>query len=336
MAEREPAIVTRGLARRYGERWALAGLDLSVPRGLIYGLVGPNGAGKTTTLRLLAGLLEPSAGEAWILGQPATGPRHLDRLRQAIGYMPDFSGVYEDMRAWEYLDFYARCHGLPRSLRRRRVAGLLDLIGLSDRAQDEVGSLSRGMQQRLCLAHALVHDPAILLLDEPAAGLDPRARRELRALLRELRAMGKTIVVSSHVLSELAEVCDQVGIMERGRLVAGGALDALERDLDPERSAGQRVLLELLPPAEAAQALLAGLPGVSLEPDGPAAPDGAAHDPEAAEPLRIAIRVEGGAEAHAAVIDALVAAGIRVAAYQRQERDLERVFLGLTRAEVEG
>jgi ABC-2 type transport system ATP-binding protein len=221
------AIEARGLGRAFGRSWAVAGLDLRVPASRIYGLIGPNGAGKTTTLRLLAGLLEPSAGEIRILGRPSTGLRQNDRVSHALGYMPDFFGVYEDMPAWEYLDFYARCYGLDRARRRRLVDDLLDLVRLADRRDDPVAELSRGMQQRLCLAHALVHDPPILLLDEPASGLDPRARRDLHGLLLELRARGKTILISSHNLSELADLCDEVGIMSRGRLLASGSLPEL-------------------------------------------------------------------------------------------------------------
>lgn len=196
------AIRTTDLTKRYGRMTALDQLNLAVEPGTIYGFVGPNGAGKTTTLRMLAGLLEPSSGTVELLGE------RLDREGRAaqrlVGYMPDFFGVYDDLRVWEYLDFFARCHELPAAKRRATVEGLLELVDLTPKRNAFIQSLSRGMQQRLCLAHALVHDPPILLLDEPASGLDPRARLELRELLRTLRGMGKTIVLSSHILSELA------------------------------------------------------------------------------------------------------------------------------------
>ena len=209
------AIETRSLTRRFGKLTAVDNLDLQVPTGSLFGLIGPNGAGKTTTLRMLAGLLQPTAGEILINGQVAN--HDWRELQRQIGYMPDFFGVYEDMLVWEYLDFYARCYDVP-SVRRRQVTDeLLELVDLATKRDAYVHTLSRGMQQRLCLAHALVHDPRVLLLDEPASGLDPRARVEMRELLRELGAMGKTVIVSSHILMELAELCNSVGIIEQAK-----------------------------------------------------------------------------------------------------------------------
>ncbi|MBA2275998.1 MAG: ABC transporter ATP-binding protein, partial [Chloroflexi bacterium] len=199
------ALRTKGLVKRYGRKLAVAGVDLEIAPGEIFGLVGPNGAGKTTTIRMLATLLAPSAGEAEICGYDVA--RQPDAVRAVIGYMPDTFGVYDDMRVWEYLDFFARCYGISATRRRQMVGDLLELVDLTDKREDYVQALSRGMQQRLCLAHALAHDPQVLLLDEPASGLDPRARAELRELLRELRSLGKTIVISSHILPELEELC---------------------------------------------------------------------------------------------------------------------------------
>ena len=184
-----------GLVKRYDRTLAVAGLDLDVEEGEIFGLVGPNGAGKTTTLRILATLLVPDAGDAEIAGFSLR--RNPNDVRRVIGFMPDSFGVYDDMKVWEYLDFFARCYGIPADRRRRMIGDLLDLVDLGPKRDTYVQGLSRGMQQRLCLAHALVHDPRVLLLDEPASGLDPRARVELRELLRELRTLGKTILVSS-------------------------------------------------------------------------------------------------------------------------------------------
>src|SRR3954465_14879442 len=191
-------VAAHGLVKRYDRTLAVAGLDLSVEEGGIFGLVGPNGAGKTTTLRILATLLAPTSGEAEIAGVSVR--RNPSAVRRVLGFMPDVFGVYDDMKVWEYLDFFARCYGIPAARRRRMIGDLLDLVDLGEKRDAYVQSLSRGMQQRLCLAHTLVHDPQVLLLDEPASGLDPRARVELRELLRELRSLGKTIVISSHIL----------------------------------------------------------------------------------------------------------------------------------------
>jgi ABC-2 type transport system ATP-binding protein len=216
------ALVANGFRKRYGLTVVIPGIDLTVERGAVFGLVGRNGAGKTTFLRMLATALPASGGDALICDysvrwEPA-------RVRRVIGYMPDTFGVYDDMRAWEYLDFFARCQGLPPSARRRVVGDLLDLVDLAHKRNAYVHTLSRGMQQRLCLAHALVNDPEVLLLDEPASGLDPVARTELRELLRTLGSMGKTLVISSHVLSDLEELCTGIAIVDRGRVVASGPI----------------------------------------------------------------------------------------------------------------
>src|SRR3954454_16555610 len=222
-------VAARGLVKRYDSTLAVAGLDLAVEEGEIFGLVGPNGAGKTTTLRILATLLAPTSGEAEIAGVSVR--RNPNAVRRVLGFMPDVFGVYDDMKVWEYLDFFARCYGIPAARRRQMIGDLLDLVDLGDKRDTYVQGLSRGMQQRLCLAHTLVHDPQVLLLDEPASGLAPRARVELRALLRELRALGKTIVISSHILPELEELCTAVAIIDRGRVLDAGRIDDIGRRL---------------------------------------------------------------------------------------------------------
>jgi len=221
----EPVIQTYGLTKRYGNLFAVRDLHLQIPRGSVFGLIGPNGAGKTTTFAILASLLTPTAGAVRVLGfDPARQPRE---VRRRVGYMPDMLGVYDGLRVVEYLEFFAAAYAVPRSKWTSTVDTLLELVDLATKRDALVNSLSRGMKQRLSLARALVHDPEVLVLDEPASGLDPRARIELRNLLRELRGMGKTIVISSHILAELTEVCTDVAIMERGVLLAAGSPESI-------------------------------------------------------------------------------------------------------------
>ncbi len=226
-------IKTRNLRKQYGEFEALKGIDLEIGDGDVYGFIGPNGAGKTTTIRILTTLLEPTAGEAWVAGIPVWDDKQ--KVRGILGYMPDSFGVYHDMTVTEYLHFFAAAYGIPHRERGTLVGGLLELTDLSYKADALVDSLSRGMQQRLGLARTLVHDPRVLVLDEPASGLDPRARVEIREILKELQRMGKTILLSSHILSELQTVCTRLGILERGELVAQGTMSeilAQVRDAD--------------------------------------------------------------------------------------------------------
>jgi len=210
-------IRTEKLTKHYGDLAALGGIDLHVEEGDLFGFIGPNGAGKTTTLRILTTLLEPTAGDAWVDGHSVWHDK--DEIRGIIGYMPDSFGVYRDMTVTEYLHFFAAAYGIPSRERRGLVGGLLELTDLSYKADALIDSLSRGMQQRLGMARTLVHDPKVLLLDEPASGLDPRARIEIREILRELQRMGKTIILSSHILSELAEVGSAEVDEERGLLI---------------------------------------------------------------------------------------------------------------------
>lgn len=305
------AVETIALQRRYGRKLAVDNLQLQIPHGAIYGFIGPNGAGKTTTLRMLAGLLAPSSGEIRLLGQKLG--RNPALAQHTVGYMPDFFGVYDDLRVWEYLDFFARCHRLPPARRRTTVEQLLDLVDLLGQRDAFVQSLSRGMQQRLCLAHALVHDPAILLLDEPASGLDPRARVELRELLKALREMGKTILLSSHILSELAEVCTAIGVVQQGRLLASGSVEEVRRQL----RGGQTLRIRLLADGERARALLLTLPNVQKVRAGN---DG--HE--------LLVEVDGDERARAALLAHLLAEGLPVSNFHSAEDSLEALFLQLT------
>ena len=224
-----PAIHTSGLSRTYGTMTALSGLDLTVDRGDLFGFIGSNGAGKTTTLRILATFLGPSSGTAQVLGHDVV--RNPDAVRHVIGYMPDFFGVYKDMEVTEYLDFFGACYKIPTARREKTVNDVLELVGLTEKKGSLIGALSRGMQQRLGLARVLIHDPAVLLLDEPASGLDPRARIEMMAILQELQRLGKTIIISSHILSELQTLCNRVAIIERGKLIYAGPVQGFRHQV---------------------------------------------------------------------------------------------------------
>src|SRR5919108_5095496 len=249
-------IDVQGLYKRYAGRAALQGVDFTVPAGEIFGFVGPNGAGKTTTIRILATLTAADAGTATIGGIPVG--QDPQGVRELIGYMPDFFGVYDRLTSEEYLEFYAACHGVPRRRRRTVARDLLELVDLTDRTDDQVDTLSRGMKQRLCLARALVHDPQVLLLDEPASGLDPRARLEMRGLLQELRSMGKTILISSHILPELTELCSMIGIIDQGQMQATGPV----RDVVRGMTSGRRVLIEVVDHQDDAVTLCQRFPSV--------------------------------------------------------------------------
>lgn len=226
-------IRTEHLSKNFGEVQALVNLDLQVAQGTAFGFIGPNGAGKTTTMQILATLLNPSAGTAYVGGYDVV--KEAEQVRQLIGYMPDFFGVYDSLTAVEYLEFYAACYGIERVSRRKRALELLELVNLADKRDEDVDSLSRGMKQRLGLARSLVHDPALLILDEPASGLDPRARIEFRKVLKELQAQGKTIMISSHILPELVGLCDTIGVMESGRLAACGAVEEMIKRMERGR-----------------------------------------------------------------------------------------------------
>src|SRR5512147_1531918 len=244
-------IEIKKLTKTFGSLVAVDHLDLFIGAGDIFGFIGPNGAGKTTTMRILVTLLEPTYGAAFIDGLDVT--KKGKEVRRRAGYMPDFMGVYDDLKVFEYLEFFAAAFGIEYAKRKAIVDGVLELTDLVSKQDALVDSLSRGMQQRLGLARALIHDPKVLILDEPASGLDPRARIEMRELLRELKRMGKTVMVSSHILSELEEICDRVGIIERGLLVLNGTMEQIRRRL----GAHNRMRVEVAGTPERAAELLA-------------------------------------------------------------------------------
>ena len=307
------AVRTTGLTKRFGRSTAVAGVQLEVEAGEIFGLVGPNGAGKTTTLRMLATLLPPTAGDAEIGGHSVS--KDPDAVRNVIGYMPDTFGVYDDMRVWEYLDFFGRCYGLSAARRRQMIGDLLELVDLGEKKGAYVQELSRGMQQRLCLAHALVHDPQVLLLDEPASGLDPRARVELRELLRELRSLGKTILISSHILPELEELCTSVAIFDHGRVLASGRVEDVA---DRFRVGGvYRAMVlgsdEKVGQAEQLFAALSDVVSVVRRPGGL---------------LELALR--GDENTAANVLSAAIRGGVALSSFAPAASDLEELFLQIT------
>ena len=306
-------IAVQGLTKVYGHRTALDAVSFEVPKGEIFGFVGPNGAGKTTTLRILAALLEPTAGRAFVDG--ADVMRQPDLVHERLGYMPDFFGVYDQLTATEYLDFYAACYRIPRARRTKIAADLLELVGLADRRDQSVDTLSRGLKQRLCLARALVHDPAVLLLDEPASGLDPRARVEMREILKELQRMGKTIVISSHILPELTELCTMIGIIDQGRMRATGPVQDVIREL----TSGRRLRIMVMGRRDEAVAILKALPSIRT-----------------VDMINGAIEAqyEGDDATAASILQALTGAGISVSGFSQLEGGLEDAFLKATSEDV--
>jgi ABC-2 type transport system ATP-binding protein len=301
------------LRKDYRNLTAVKDLTLKLEKGDIFGFIGPNGAGKTTTIKMLATLLRPTSGRALIDGTDVT--RDPDRVRGIIGYMPDFFGVYDDIKVWEYLDFFAAAYRIPRDRRPQIIDDVLELTDLSAKKDAYVEELSRGMKQRLCLAKTLVHDPKVLLLDEPASGLDPRARIEIKELLKELKSMGKTIIISSHILPELADFCNKIGIIEQGDLIVSGDVSEIMRQV----TGGKVLELKVAGEMEPAIALLT-----------------ARRDVRSARLQGDSIKVEytGEPDEVHSLLQALLAAGIRVQSFSEQQTDLEDIFMRVTRGVV--
>ena len=311
-------IQTINLTRKYGELIALDNLNLEIAAGECYGFIGPNGAGKTTTIKILSTLLKPTWGEARIGGK-VIGYQNAE-IRPIIGYVPDFMGSYDDMLVSEYLDFFASCYGLSGSQRHRAVGDVLELTELGYKANSEVAGLSRGMSQRLSIARVLLHDPDVLLLDEPASGLDPRARIEIRALLKELHRMGKTILISSHILHELAELCTSVGIIEQGKLLFSGSV----QEILSKAKVGQIVHIEVTERTEDAAALLRTVDGISVvdvvEDNGS---------------TRIDVTISADSTLDRSELpNRLIARGFRVLSMQGEQVNLETAFMRLTKGLV--
>ena len=311
-------IETINLTKKYGELVALDNLNLVVEEGACLGFIGPNGAGKTTTIKILATLLKPTWGEARIDGNVVGYQNHL--IRPVMGYVPDFLGAYEDMLVLEYLEFFAACYGIHGKRRLKVVGDVLDLTELGYKAKSEVNGLSRGMQQRLSVARVLLHDPKVLLMDEPASGLDPRARIEIRELLKELRRMGKTIIISSHILHELSELCNAVAIVEKGQLLFNGTVAEIMR----RAGTGRLVHITLDERHEEAARMLAEVKGI--ERVDVATPEGRPRidvmlDPEHGLPV-------------SELPSRLIAQGFRVETIQHEQVNLETAFMRLTKGIV--
>lgn len=315
-----PIIEIKGLNKTFGARPAVEDLSLSVMEGDIFGFVGPNGAGKSTTIRMIATLLQPTSGEIFVAGHSIhDAPR---QVRAAIGYMPDFFGVYNDMKVWEYLDFFGACYQIPQNERVMLIDDLLALVDLSHRREDMTDDLSRGMKQRLSLARTLMHDPQVLILDEPASGLDPRARVEIRQLMVELSRLGKTIFFSTHILADVAEISSRVGIIEAGKLVAQGTPEELQQILMPHRL----IHITVLEQAEQVAEHLRQIDNISniryLQPQN-----------NGSRSL-LEIEFSGDDLTLSAILSSLIEAGFPVIHFSEDSRDLEEVFMRATKGLV--
>ena len=298
----------RDLEKNYGKYKVLSGLDMTVPDGSLFGFVGPNGAGKTTTLKIMVGLLEADGGTVSYDGfsfQEEGWERH-------VGYVPDFFGVYDNLKVWEYMEFFASCYGLEGLKARKRCSALLEQIGLEDKEEFYVDGLSKGMKQRLCLARALIHDPEVLILDEPMAGLDPRTRFDFRETLKDLSDQGKTIVLSSHVLSELSELCTDVGIIDQGRMALTGSI----RDILSQVNSSNPIVITLFGGGtDVALSILKSHPSVHTI---------------TVKGREIVVRFSGDEQEEAVLLQRLVDAGLLVSGFTREKGSLESLFMQIT------
>ena len=308
-----PMIELNGFGKDYGEFTAVEHLDLKIEEGEMFGFIGPNGAGKSTTIRFLATLLKATRGAGTVNGYSVAGDPM--NVRRSVGYMPDSFGVYDGMKVWEFLDFFAVAYRIGKSKRKQIITDVLDLLDLTHKRDDFVNGLSRGMKQRLCLAKTLVHDPPVLILDEPASGLDPRARLEVKVLLKELRRMGKTILISSHILTELADCCTSIGIIERGKMLMSGPIEDVYRRIRGLRT----VVVKFTDNMDAGLSIIRSSPHLQgLEVDDHTAT------------LELDTDDAGVAE----VLQQLTSQGIGVRSYAEQDPSLEDVFMMVTKGLV--
>lgn len=298
-----------GLKKMYGRATALDGLSMHVREGALYGFVGPNGAGKTTTIKILTGLLLPDGGSVTIDGADVVKDR--GKVTESIGYVPDFFGVYDNLKVSEYMELFAACYGLYGLNARRRTETLLDQVGLGEKEDYYVDGLSRGMKQRLCLARALIHNPPILIMDEPTSGLDPRTRYEFKEILKDLREQEKTVVISSHILSELSEICTDIGIVEEGKMVLEGAMD----DILSQINVRSPLMISVYRNREKALDIL--------------------RNNSYAETITIRqndimVGFTGDREEEAALLQQMIEAGVMICGFMRERGNLESVFMQIT------
>ncbi|GFI62364.1 putative multidrug ABC transporter ATP-binding protein YbhF [Clostridiales bacterium] len=300
------------LHKKYGKFTALDSLSMNIPENSIFGFVGPNGAGKTTTMKIMAGLLKADSGSIYINGEDIL--KNPKKIRDKIGYMPDFFGVYDDLKVLEYMDFYAGTYYIPYAERGELIDNLLEIVDLTNKKEAYVDSLSRGMKQRLCLARSLIHDPDLIILDEPASGLDPRARVEMKEILKELREMGKTIIVSSHILPELAEMCSEIGIIDGGKLVTQGTVNEIMNKIEKKRivraklTSGKESLIRLLKEQAYVKEIIENTDNIEFT-------------------------FEGRNEDLTAILRNVIMNGIPIYSFSENEGNLEEIFMTVTGGE---
>ena len=302
-------LVIKDLEKSYGKFKALNKLNLEIEKGEIFGFIGPNGAGKSTTMKIISGLLAPDSGEVYLDNIDAI--KNNRKLKDKIGYMPDFFGVYDNLKTWEYLEFFASIYGITGNDVKKLSSDLLELVNLSDKYDSNVDGLSRGMKQRLCLARCLIHNPKLLILDEPASGMDPKARFEMKNILKNLKDMGKTILVSSHILSELGEICTNIGIIEKGQMVCQGKVDEIMN----AASGNYPIVINVIGSPDETVKVLKENPKV---------------DKVSYEGSKITIYFNGSEEDSVELLRYLVVNNLPIASFSKQERSLEDVFIRIT------
>ncbi len=302
-------VTIKNLTKTYGRYRALNNLNLHIEKGEIFGFVGPNGAGKTTTMRIICGLLQADWGEVYVDGVDALN--HNDLIKRKVGYVPDFFGVYDNFKVMEYMEFYGSMYGMDRVSVHKISLGLLDLVNLLDKQDAYVDGLSRGMKQRLCVARALIHNPQLLVLDEPASGLDPRARFEMKEVMKNLGTMGKTIIISSHILPELGEMCTSIGVMEKGNLVVNGKVE----DITRKSRHSNPLDIQILENKDLAIQILRQTPlveKISIRDDS------------------VIITFDGDEAEMGQLLTTLVMNGVKVANFHREPGNLETLFMEIT------